>query len=335
MKSKEFIQKAINIAKNYKTLYVMGCFGAPMNDKNKKRYCDNINYNRQPERTAMIKAASSDTFGFDCVCLIKGILWGWSGDTSKAYGGSKYASNGVPDINADKMIEKCKDVSNDFYKIVPGEAVWKPGHIGIYIGDGLAVECTPSWDNKVQITAVANKGSKPGYNSRSWMKHGKLPYVDYSDQNESKPVVKPEAKPDVIYQVYADGRWLPTVTNFNDTNSSGYAGIIGKEISGIRVKLSNKKTVTVRSHICGKVKTDWLAPITKWNITSNGYSGWKGKPTDCISMKADGVKLKYRVHVKGGDWLAWVTDYDINNYRNGLAGIYGEPIDAVQIDVMD
>ena len=28
MKASEFVAKAVDIAKNYKTLYVMGCFGA-------------------------------------------------------------------------------------------------------------------------------------------------------------------------------------------------------------------------------------------------------------------------------------------------------------------
>lgn len=334
MKSKVFVDKAIDIAKNYKTLYVMGCFGAPMNAANKKRYSDNNKYNRDPKRTAMINAASSDTFGFDCVNLIKGILWGWSGDTSKKYGGAKYVSNGVPDTNADGMINKCTDVSNDFSKIVPGEAVWKPGHIGIYIGDGLAVECTPSWDNKVQITAVGNKGLKSGYDTRHWTKHGKIPYIDYSDQ-DTKPVSKPASKTEVTYQVYADGKWLPVVKGYNTINSNGYAGIFGKEISGIRVKLSDGKTVTIRSHLCDKPRTDWLSAVTKWNLTSNGYSGWKGRPTDCIAMKADGHKLKYRVHVEGGDWLSWVTGYNIADYNNGLAGIYGKPIDAVQISIIE
>ena len=35
-------------------------------------------------------------------------------------------------------------------------------------------------ENKVQITAVGNIGSKAGYNTRRWTKHGKLPYVDYT-----------------------------------------------------------------------------------------------------------------------------------------------------------
>lgn len=140
-------------------------------------------------------------------------------------------------------------------------------------------------------------------------------------------------KPDVIYQVYADGRWWGEIKNYNDLNSNGYAGVFGKPISGLRVRLSNGGPVTVRSHISGNDKKDWLAPITKWDDTGNGYSGWKGKPTDCIAMKADGVKLKYRVHIKGGNWLPWIEGYDITDYDNGLAGVYGKPIDAVQIAV--
>lgn len=187
MKASDFIEKLKDVVENYKTLYVMGCFGAPMNAKNKTRYCSNHSYNRQASRTKLIQAASTDTFGFDCVCLIKGILWGWTGDKNKVYGGSKYASNGVPDIGADAMIKKCSGVSTDFTELVPGEAVWTTGHIGVYIGDGLAIECTPSWKNKVQITAVKNMGDKSGYNARTWKKHGKLPYIEY-DVVEKKPV---------------------------------------------------------------------------------------------------------------------------------------------------
>ena len=153
MTNKELVAKLKDIALNYKTLYVMGCIGNPMTEANKKRYCENHSYNRQPARQKLIKAASADTFGFDCVCLIKAVLWGWKGDKSKPYGGAKYASNGVPDIGANAMITKCKNLSTDFSKIEIGEAVWKEGHIGIYIGDGLAIECTPAWENKVQITA--------------------------------------------------------------------------------------------------------------------------------------------------------------------------------------
>ena len=181
----ELANKLKDIATNYKTLYVMGCFGAPMTAANKKRYTQNHSYNKQASRTAMINAASADTFGFDCVCLIKGVLWGWNGNKTLTYGGAKYAVNGVPDIGADQMINVCKNISTDFSKIEVGEAVWMSGHIGVYIGDGLAVECTPKWANKVQITSC--NCSKAGYNRRNWTKHGKLPYVTYVQQTTAKP----------------------------------------------------------------------------------------------------------------------------------------------------
>lgn len=189
MKASEFVEKLTDIARNYKTLYVMGCFGAPMTSTNKTRYCSNHDYNKRSTRTKMIKAASADTFGFDCVNLIKGVLWGWSGNKKATYGGAKYNINGVPDIGADTMITKCTGISTDFSKIEVGEAVWTSGHIGVYIGDGLAVECTPSWDNKVQITACNCK--KTGYHTRTWKKHGKLPYIKYDVKSDKTTTKKP------------------------------------------------------------------------------------------------------------------------------------------------
>lgn len=184
----QLAERCLDVAQNYKTLYVMGCFGAPMTAANKKRYTQNHTYNKQAARTKMINAASADTFGFDCVCLIKGLLWGWRGDKTKTYGGASYAVNGVPDIGADTMITKCKDVSTaGWANMEVGEALWVKGHIGIYIGNGLAVECTPSWENKVQVTAVKNIGAKSGYNARTWTKHGKLPYVTYTGATISTP----------------------------------------------------------------------------------------------------------------------------------------------------
>lgn len=182
MTARELTDRCVDIARNYKTLYVMGCFGAPMTTANKKRYTQNHEYNRAAARTKMINAAPADTFGFDCVNLIKGVLWGWDGDPSANYGGARYGANGVPDVSADGMIRLCKGVTDDFREIVPGAAVWLPGHIGLYIGDGLAVECTPKWKNCVQITAVGNLGRKAGYNTRTWKKWGVLPYV--SDKEE-------------------------------------------------------------------------------------------------------------------------------------------------------
>ncbi len=187
----ELVTACMDVAKNYKTLYVMGCFGAPLTAANKKRYTSNHSYNKKADRTKKIKAATADTFGFDCVNLIKALLWGWTGDKSHTYGGARYNTNGVPDINADQMIQACKGVTTDFSTIEVGEAVWVPGHIGVYVGNGLVVECSPKWADSVQITAVGNMPHPAGYNVRTWTKHGKLPYITYIEQ-ESAPTPKKE-----------------------------------------------------------------------------------------------------------------------------------------------
>ena len=87
----------------------------------------------------------------------------------------------------------------------------------------------------------------------------------------------------VYYRTYTDGRWLPEVTNYNDTDGNGYAGIENKTFRG-------------------------------------------------IAIKVDKGQLKYRVHVKGGGWLGWISDYDIDNWKTGCAGNKTIDIDAIQID---
>lgn len=127
------------------------------------------------------KVANEDppVWGFDCVNLLKGILWGWTGDTSKTYGGAVHGANGVPDTNANGMIQLCYDVTTDFSHIEPGEGLWLEGHWGIYVGNGLAIECTGRWANGVQVTAVHNLGKRDGMNGRYWTKHGKIPWIEY------------------------------------------------------------------------------------------------------------------------------------------------------------
>ncbi len=179
-------------AKEYRTLYVMGCFGAPLTGNNVERYCNHHEFNRQPERREMILAAANQdppVFGFDCVCLIKGLLWGWDGSAGEIYGGAAYQSNGVPDIGTDRMFRECAEISDDFTDLAVGEAVWLPGHIGVYVGDGLAVECTTKWANCVQLTACNR--DVPGYPRRDWEKHGKLPYVTYTAEKGEENMVLP------------------------------------------------------------------------------------------------------------------------------------------------
>ena len=192
MKASELVQKHIDVAKNYKTVYMWGVFGAPVTEQlileKASQYPSWYTAQRQAAFRALI---GKGYFGFDCVNLTKGLLWGWNGNKSAYYGGAKYVANGVPDVSADGMIAKCKDISaTGWDKLLPGEGLWMHGHWGLYIGDGLAVECTPAWKNCVQITAVGNIGQKAGYNVRQWSKHGKLPWIEYGvDSSKNSEII--------------------------------------------------------------------------------------------------------------------------------------------------
>lgn len=196
MKAADIAGKMKTIAKKHKTSYIWGGLGQPITqasiDKAVKQYSKNKQY-----EAAARKLVGKKAYAFDCVGVIKSILWGWSGDSSKSLGGAKYASNGVPDISANQMIAKCSQVSTDFSTIEVGELLWTEGHVGIYIGDGLGVECTPKWKGGVQITAVGNIGSKFGYRTRIWTKHGKLPYASYAapSATNAKTPTQTQAEP--------------------------------------------------------------------------------------------------------------------------------------------
>lgn len=175
MKVNDFISK-LNLALENKSYYARGAFGAPLTQAMKDRY--NVPIAVDPSR-----------FLFDCVGLGKACLGGWNADSNAVYGGTwahtvngalVYGEMDVPDLNETDFFNRCSDISTDFSNIVPGEAVWMTGHIGFYIGDGFAIEATPIWENGVQKTAC--NVSKPGYNRRTWTKHGKLPWVEYAEQ---------------------------------------------------------------------------------------------------------------------------------------------------------
>lgn len=128
----------------------------------------------------------------DCSGLIKGTLWGYP------YNG-KYGII-YPDVNANTIMSTyCYNQSSDFSKISKGEFVWMNGHIGVYIGNGKVCECSPKWENGIQITNL---------NSRNWKKHGYSRWLDYSSNssgNSSKTWDIERIARDVINGKYGNG----------------------------------------------------------------------------------------------------------------------------------
>jgi len=101
----------------------------------------------------------------DCVGLIKG--YGWLDPNTMEI---KYGTNGMPDISADSMYKNAA-VSGpmDTMPDVPGIAVWKPGHIGIYVGNGKVIEAMGTKYGVVKTNLA----------DRSWSAWLEIPYINY------------------------------------------------------------------------------------------------------------------------------------------------------------
>lgn len=126
----------------------------------------------------------------DCVVSIKGLLWGFVNDYSiNNRGGAVYGSNGVADFTTNGGLDHCSDVSRDFNNIRPGEYLCMKdtpySHAGVYLGNGKVFECTTEWGVNRCIISDIDKNGGRSYNGRNgvpWTYHGKLDYIDYTDE---------------------------------------------------------------------------------------------------------------------------------------------------------
>ena len=73
-------------------------------------------------------------------------------------------------------------------------------------------------------------------------------------------------------------------------------------------------------------KGSWLPEVKDLS----DYAGLKGYAITDVAIKVSKGSVKYRVHVKGGGWLGWITGYNVNDSAKGYAG-NGNPIDAIQV----
>lgn len=124
----------------------------------------------------------------DCVGLIKGYMWSDGGvgviesiGTDKTFT-RKYGANKCPDKSANGMFEYAKSKgcawgTMDTLPEVPGLALCSDGHIGVYVGNGYAVEARGFSYGCVK-TKVA---------SRNWTHWCQLPFIDYGNEISSTP----------------------------------------------------------------------------------------------------------------------------------------------------
>ena len=202
---------------------------------------------------------------FDCVVSVKCLLWKFRNDYKiNKRGGTIYKSNGVADFTCNGALKYCTDVSQNFSKITAGEYLCMKGtqynHTGIYLGNGKVFECTTGWNaNKCIISDIDSKGNRSykGKKSLKWTYHGKLNYIDYT---EEPPPTPPSPTP------------TPTPT-------PTYKHKVGEVVTINGVYVSSTSTVKLRPAITKGTITKIVNARNPY-LLDDGKIGWVND--DCI-----------------------------------------------------
>lgn len=135
--------------------------------------------------------------------------------------------------------------------------------------------------------------------------------------------------------------WLAQYNSVNELSCDIWQNSSSGRVSGYNGRLDTN--VIYEDIFSGKSDTKVEKPTLtyrvfadhKWYSEVKGLSNIAGRFKQAISglmIKVSEGSIRYRVHLRDGDWLDWVDGYDINDSNNGYAGILGKVIDAVQVE---
>lgn len=150
-----------------------------------------------------------------------------------------------------------------------------------------------------------------------------------------KTAQPPEEEIHAIYKAYA-GKWWSEITDCNDVNTNGYAGVDGRTLTSLMAK-ATKGTLKYRVHLLDDNR--WLNWITGYDAQNSrtGYAGNIGEAIDAVQMQLEGVpgyEVMYRVSpTNSAKWYGWCTGLT-DATGDGYAGVFGKPIDIIQIKIV-
>lgn len=225
--------------------------------------------------------------------------------------------------------------------------VGKDGSIGLSVEEKDRSWCTSSSanDNRAVTIEVASDTTHP-YTVTSAAYDALIKLVaDICKRNNIKKLVWSESKNDRVNHL--NGCNMTVHRDYANKSCPGeylYSrhGDIAKKVNKL-LNAADSATETKKEPVKESAKITpqatyrayagkWWSEIKNYNTKdSNGYAGVQGKGMTALVAKSNVGTLKYRVHVKGKNWLSWISSYNINNASTGYAGIKGKEIDAVQM----
>ena len=193
------------------------------------------------------------------------------------------------------------------------------GSIANYVDEEDTAWTNSNWDSNCKSVTIETSD-----NDNSW-------YVNDTTLNSLIKLVADIAKRNNLGTL-VPGKNLTWHSMFTSTTCPGdylrskmqyIADEANKINCGSSVPSSNVVNVYYR------VKTQkhgWLPEVK--NLED--YAGWENSPITGLAIRVDKGSIKYRVHIKGGNWLPYVTGCNINDFNNGFAGDGVNAIDCVE-----
>lgn len=179
-KSETFI-KFLDKVKDLPTIYMWGTFGKKVTEEiirdKKKQYPTRYSNSR----VNLLYKHIGKSYGCDCCGLIKWFLMTDGGKLATPKYSSKYDKNASGFYNAATEKGKISTIPE-----IPGIAVYKKGHIGVYIGKGKVCECTLSKrGDGVVVTNLKDE---------KWTHWLKIPFIVYPEVLDVDKIAKEVVK---------------------------------------------------------------------------------------------------------------------------------------------
>lgn len=223
-----------------------------------------------------------------------------------------------------------------------GGSVGGAGHTGVISGGGKYLTSTCYYTQGETGTAIQDFDFNLDY-----MLSSGLPYYEVWRPKYTGVPIPPPVEPEypelstvVKYSMHLlNGDWLPEVTNFNNVNSDGFAGLPFNSHDMLHINVASGD-IRYRVHTA---ESGWLDYVYAGDPTDpiNGCAGNPGEAIDGVQIyyeTEDGHELSqcyYRAQtIYRYGWLGTCCDEgtSVPGY-DGWAGMFGEPIDRLQVAI--
>lgn len=250
--------------------------------------------------------------------LVNVVVPAYPGNYTKGRDGRKIEAITIHHMAGRLSAEQCGQIFQQVGRQASSNyGVGYDGRIGLYVDECNTSWCNSNWDSNCKSVTIETSD-----NDNSW-------YVNDTTMKSLIKLVADIAKRNNLGKL-VKGKNLTWHSMFANTECPG-AYLLSKldYICDEANKINNETPKDNKVNVYYRVKTvnyGWLPEVKNLN----DYAGYNNDRITGIAIKVDKGAIKYRVHIKGGDWLPYVNGYNINDYINGFAG-NGQVIDAIEV----